>query len=160
MLKKLWDYKKIRFLCIGSFNSLTDITILNILVFAGHLPVWVVNAFSVSVGITISYFLNHFLVFRHQHKPNYKLFIKFFSVTGISIIVLQTFIIYLTRPLYNSFALGLHGISASFSAKISLNLAKITAILIGMVWNYLLYSRVVFKKTLEDVVTEELTRNV
>lgn len=160
MLKKLWDYKKIRFLCIGSFNSIVDIAILNTLVFVGHLPVWVVNIFSVSVGITVSYFLNHFLVFRHQHRPNYRLFLRFFAVTGISIIVLQTIIIYLTRPLYSSLALNLHGINASLHAKISLNLAKITAILIGMVWNYLLYSKVVFKQIPEIIIAEEVTKIV
>jgi putative flippase GtrA len=152
MLKRLWDYKKIRFLCVGSFNSLVDITILNTLVYVGHLPVWVATVVSVSVGITISYFLNHFLVFRHQHSPSYSLFAKFFVVTGAGAIVLQIIIIYLTRPLYIDLARNFHSINASFQGKISLNLAKLTAILTGMVWNYLFYSRLIFRNKCDDEV--------
>ena len=160
MLKKLWDYKKIRYLCIGSFNSLVDITILNTLVFVGHLSVLIANVCSVSVGITVSYFLNHFLVFRHQNKPRYKSFIKFFIVTGASVIVIQTIIIDLSRPLYADFTRNIHGISTPLQGKISLNLPKITAILIGMIWNYFFYSRLIFRSKTSDDEAKSITNIV
>jgi putative flippase GtrA len=161
MLYKLWDHKKIRFLCVGSFNSLCDITILNTLVFTVHTPVWVANTISVSFGITLSYFLNHFIVFRYHHSPNTKLFTKFFLVTGTSVIAIQTLIIYLIRPMYQHLIAHLHYATvAQFEAKISLNLAKVTAILIGMFWNYLFYSRVVFKQLPKNEEAEEITRLV
>jgi len=152
MLKKFWDYKKFRFLCVGSFNSLVDITTLNTLVFAAHMPVWGANIISVSFGITVSYFLNHRLVFRHRHRPNYRQFLKFFLITGIGVIGVQTAIIYLTRPLFNDLVrhVLVNG-SLSIQAKITLNAAKVTAILVGMVWNYLFYSRVIFKKSPEPI---------
>jgi putative flippase GtrA len=158
MLYKLWDYKKIRFLCVGSFNSLCDLAVLNSLVFGLHTPIWVANTFSVSFGITLSYFLNHFIVFRHEHGPNPKLFVKFFLITGSSVIVLQTVIIYLTRPVFRSLIQHTHALSLiRIEDKISLNLAKVTAILIGMVWNYILYSQVVFKKQPDDEEALETT---
>lgn len=146
MLHKLWEHKKFRFLCVGSFNSLCDIVTLNTLVFVAHAPVWVANAISVSFGITLSYFLNHLIVFRHHSRPNFKLYAKFFTVTGIGVIVLQTLIIYLTRPGYKSLVDGLHSASLTrLDSKISLNLAKVTAIIVGMAWNYMFYSKVIFK---------------
>jgi putative flippase GtrA len=162
MIKKLWDYKKIRFLCVGSFNALVDLTTLNTLVFVGHLPVWLANTISVTIGITISYFLNHFIVFRHGNKPNPKLFLKFFVITGIGVIVLQTAVIYLTRPMYTDLLRSIHSISPSIRPKFSLNMAKITAILVGMFYNYLFYSKIVFKKkTLtETKETQEFTKLV
>jgi putative flippase GtrA len=147
MLHKLWEYKKIRFLCVGSFNSLCDISTLNALVFLAHLPVWLANTISVSFGITLSYFLNHHLVFRHHNKPNIRLFLKFFAVTGIGVILLQTIVIYLTRPVFRRLIHDSHSLSLiRVESSISLNLAKVTAILVGLFWNYFFYSRIVFKK--------------
>ncbi|HUD10546.1 MAG TPA: GtrA family protein [Candidatus Saccharimonadales bacterium] len=161
MLKKLWNYKKIRYLCVGSFNSLADLTILNTLVFVGHFPVWLANVVSVSVGITLSYFLNHFIVFRHEHSPNPKLFAKFFIATGIGVILIQTIVIYFTRPLYTHLIQHTHQLSLiKIESKVSLNLAKVTAILIGMVWNYMFYSRVVFKKSPVDSEAKDIAKIV
>lgn len=158
MLKNLWKYKKIRFLCIGSINSLVDLTVLNTLVFVAHFPVWVANTVSVSAGITLSYFLNHYIVFRNEHGPNPKMFAKFFIVTGASVIFIQTFVIYLTRPSYTHLLRALNVTnSIKLEAKLSLNLAKITAILIGMVWNYLFYSRVIFRKNDVNKEAETIT---
>lgn len=154
MLYKIWEYKKIRFLCIGTFNSLCDLLILNALVFGLHFPIWVANTISVIITITLSYFLNHFIVFRRQHKPTSKLFVKFFLLTGMSAVILQDIVIYIMRPAY----LKLIQHTSLFSTihlenKISLNLAKITAILAGMTWNYLFYSRLVFKQAAQKDTT-------
>jgi putative flippase GtrA len=158
MLYRLWEHKKFRFLCIGSFNSLCDLTILNSLVFVLHAPVWVANTVSVSFGITLSYFLNHFLVFRHHDRPNFKLFAKFFFITGIGVIALQTLIIYLTRPSYKKLILHTHMSNLiHLEDKISLNLAKLTAILVGLVWNYLFYSKIVFKSSIKKEDAEDST---
>lgn len=79
-------------------------------------------------------------------------------VTGISVIALQTLIIYLTRPTYRKLIQHSHVVGfLRFEDKISLNLAKITAIIIGMVWNYLFYSRVVFKNVPKNQEVEDIT---
>lgn len=148
MLYKIWEYKKIRFLCIGSFNSLFDLAILNTLVFGLRFPIWMANTIAVSITITLSYFLNHFIVFRHDHQPTTKLFVKFFLLTGVSSVILQDTVIYVSRPVYMKLVQHLSFFSTiHIEDKISLNLAKITAILIGMAWNYLFYAHVVFKRS-------------
>ena len=158
MLNKLWNYKKVRYLCVGSFNSLADLAVLNTLVFVAHSPVWVANLVSVSVGISFSYFLNHLIVFRHQASLSSKMFAKFFVVTGVSVIFVQTAVIYLTRPLYRHLVQSLHQASLiHIEAKLTLNMAKVTAILVGMVWNYTFYSRVIFRNKPIDPEAEEIT---
>ena len=158
MLKKLWEHKKVRFVCAGTSNAVVDLSILNVLVFEFHFPVWLGNTIAVSFAITLSYFLNHRIVFRHHHNPTAKQYVKFFLVTGVGVIATQTFIIYLTRATYNHL---LHTQIPTFSnnidSKLSLNLAKITAALIGIVWNYLFYSRIIFKKPPESPEIEEDT---
>ena len=148
MLHRLFENKKIRFLCVGTFNTLLDLSILNFLVFVVHLPVWLSNIISVS----ISYFLNHMFVFRHHKSPNIKLFLKFFAITASGIIVIQTLVIYLTRPIYFKVLNNVFStFTLSLDNRLSLNMAKLTAVLIGMSWNYILYSKLVFKKTIEQV---------
>ncbi len=144
MIKKIWAYDKFRFICVGTFNTLFDLSILNTLVFILHFPVWLANTISVSVSITVSYFLNHYIVFRHKSKPNLNLFSKFFLITGVCVIVLQTVIIYLTKPIYLHLINNILN-SNSHSEQIALNLAKLTAVLIGLGWNYFFYSKIVFK---------------
>jgi putative flippase GtrA len=70
------------------------------------------------------------------------MFAKFFVATGISVIVIQNIVIYLVKPLYSN--LAAHFLHSSLDTRVSLNLAKITAVLVGMVWNFVLYSRVIF----------------
>jgi putative flippase GtrA len=155
MLYKIWEYKKIRFICVGTFNSILDLLILNTLVFGQHFPIWAANTISVSIGITLSYFLNHFIVFKHRHRPTPGLFVKFFLLTGVSSVILQDAVIYLSRPVYQKLIQHVSLFSVvRVEDKISLNLAKITAILIGMTWNYLFYSHVVFKQLSDKKDTE------
>jgi putative flippase GtrA len=150
MLYKIWEYKKIRFLCIGTFNSLLDLSILNSLVFGLHFPIWVANSIAVSVSITFSYFLNHFIVFRYNHKPTAAQFVRFFLLTGISSVILQDVVIYVSRPIYTKLIQSTAILSIHMESKLSLNVAKITAILVGMSWNYLFYTHVVFKRLPSD----------
>ena len=147
MLKTLWGHKKVRFLCVGTTNAIVDLTILNVLVFKFDFPWWVANTIAISVAVTMSYFLNHRIVFRHHHNPNLRQYLKFFLITGTGLIVTQTILIYLTKgSYYNLLHNQVPSISSSVDTKLALNMAKITAALVSMVWNYVLYSKVVFKK--------------
>jgi putative flippase GtrA len=148
MIKKIWEYDKFRFICIGVFNTLFDLSILNTLVYVLHFPVWLANTISVSISISVSYFLNHYIVFRHDTKPNLRLYSKFFLITGICVIALQTIIIYLTKPEYLKFVNNIIS-TRSYSSQIALNLAKLTAVLIGLGWNYFFYSKIVFKEKVD-----------
>lgn len=145
MIKKIWEYNKFRFICVGAFNTLLDLSILNTLVYVVHFPIWLSNTISVGTSVSLSYFLNHYIVFQQHNKPTIKQYLKFFFVTGISVILLQTLIIYLTKSTYLSLVHSLIN-TRSHNKQIALNLAKITAVLIGLIWNFFFYSKVIFKK--------------
>jgi len=156
LLKKPWQYKLFRFACIGTINTLLDLSILNFLVFIVHINPLISNLISASTAITISYFLNHRLVFRDPRPLNHKQFIHFFLVTGLSILVVQDTIIALFTHLIgirDNFLVSVikeTGVIISLRA-INLNIAKLIAVIAGMVWNFLWYHKVVFRHVDERV---------
>lgn len=148
VFKELWEKKVVRFFFVGSFNFLLDIVMLNIFISVFGLRVLVANSLSVSIGITASYFLNHRIVFRHPQNYSLKAYGKFFVVTGFSAIIIQDFIIGVLAPrvvrVHPGEMVGMFGHSVP-AQTIELNVAKIVAVAIGMVWNFLLYKYIVFR---------------
>jgi putative flippase GtrA len=151
MFQKIWEHKLVRFAAVGGFNTLLDLTILNILVLIVGLPTVVGNLISASICITISYFLYHRLVFRSKEPHSIKLFVHFFLVTGVGILVLQSLMIALVTHILGHKEIGVnhllsfahvHPLKTSF---INLNVAKLCAVAVGLVWNYCLYHFVIFK---------------
>ena len=155
MMQKLWNYKLTRFLVIGICNTLLDFILLNTMVFVLGFTVLLANTVSVCIGVTISYFLNHHIVFKKKHNPTVNIYLQFFLVTGLSIVIIQGITISLTSPLYthifNAIKVNVLPVYLSkYEQKITLNLSKATAVVVGMVWNYLLYNKFIFvEKTAE-----------
>lgn len=160
MLKRLWDVKLVRFICVGATNTVNDLLILNILVFVFHLPVLVANVFSATISITISYFLNHHLVFRIVEPHEFARFRRFFLVTGLSILLVQTVTIAVAMHLLKADTVVLDrmldeaGFRHLTAEAVNVNIAKITAVLAGMGWNFILYHKIVFKKPLKKDALE------
>lgn len=145
----LFRNEKIRFILAGGTNTLLDFLLLNVLVFAFNTYVLFANIISVSIGITISYFLNHYFVFRSTTRINIRSYLLFFCVTGFSSLILQTMIIYGFEVLTHSqFGRSLIIIKSLYDSEaLEINVAKATAVLVGMVWNFILYKYVIFKKS-------------
>jgi len=156
MLKKLWDVRLTRFAAIGVFNTLFDLTILNVLVFVGHVPYVAANLVSASISMSVSYFLNHHLVFRSKEQHSLTRFAHFFVVTGLGILGIQSLVIYgvthLLAPHHASIASLIHTLHLSrLSVRaFELNIAKIAAVLTAMTWNFTIYHFVIFKKPNEQ----------
>ena len=146
IIQKLWERRVVRFACIGVINTLTDAAILNVLVFVFGVKLLIANVISASVSIIISYFWNHYIVFQKEHQLSLRMFLKFVIVTGLSIVAIQSAVIYIAQHIFTlseiSKLTGLHGTHVEF---IQVDGAKIAAVLIGMVWNFLLYKYVVFR---------------
>jgi putative flippase GtrA len=137
LIKKLLEQEKFRFLLVGCFNVLVDVALLNIFHFVGGLSELIANVCSVSIGITISFFLNHYFTFAKKEKASLKSFIQFVAVTGFSAILLQDLVIWIVSVNI------LGGLENDF---VRVNTGKFVAICVGMVWNFLFYQKVVFKK--------------
>ncbi len=151
VIKKLWANKVFRFATIGVINSLTDLTILNFLVFAFNLRVLYANLISASISITLSYFWNHYLVFRHKGQVSLKLFLKFFVITGFGILTIQTLVIYgIEHSISIKQIMAVTNLSHHISKVFWVDGAKIVAIIISMVWNFFLYTFAVFKEDKEE----------
>lgn len=158
MIRRLFLSDKVRFLFVGVFNTLLGFALLNGFVFILHMPALVGNALAVIIGISISYVLNHTFVFSSDDKMSFKSFFIFFIVTGFSTLVLQSLVLWGTEsiimaPLSESWP------GFSFlrdQAVLRLNLEKVAAVGVGMVWNYLSYKHIIFKGSASDVEPTEL----
>lgn len=147
----------------GCINTALDFLILNVMTLALGLPVLVGNTVSVTFGICVSYALQHFFVFRYPYRISWGKFLEFFLITGFSSLVIQNVIIFLFELLFNTkFGNSLLFLPTEAGRHVlALNLAKLTAVLIGLVWNYTMYRLVVFRKpkaeTLEVVAGDGAT---
>jgi len=146
-MKKFFGHEKIRFVIAGGLNTGLDFILLNTFVFLfGAIPL-IANVLSVCIGICISYILNHYFVFRLRDKLNFKKFIMFFVVTGFSSLIIQSLIIASFETFFNTdFSRSLFIVrDIAQNDFLELNVAKVVAVLIGMVWNFMMYKHVIFK---------------
>jgi putative flippase GtrA len=158
MTKILWDIKVFRFACVGIINTVTDLTILNTLVFVFHAPAIPANLVSASISITLSYFLNHHIVFRSPEKRSLKRFAHFFAITGFGILAIQSLVIYIVIHILDHHQSGVTHLVAHLHLHLSnkafdLNFGKILAIVITMIWNFLAYHFFIFKH--KDISLEQ-----
>jgi putative flippase GtrA len=148
LLKKLWERKVIRFLVVGCFNTAFDIFLLITILKIFNCPPLVANSLSVSIAVTVSYFLNHSIVFRDTGSYSLKKYARFFLVTGLGVILIQDIVIYfVTDKLWiisDASTVTLLG-HATSARTLELLGAKLAAVLVGLTWNYLLYKYVVFR---------------
>jgi putative flippase GtrA len=147
-VKNLLAKQQVRFLIAGCFNTALDFLILNVLTLALGLPVLVANSTSVLFGIFVSYALQHFFVFRYPYRISWKKFLQFFLVTGFSSIVIQNVIIFLFELLFNTkFGNSLLIVpNAEGRHFLAINIAKLFAVVVGLLWNFTMYRFVVFTR--------------
>lgn len=135
LLKK--HAEKIRFALVGGFNTALDFIILFSLVAFGldKIPA---NYVSTTVTMVISFFINKEFTFKSKDKTSVRKFVTFIAVTAFGLWVIQPIVI-----LFVSWLLA----GTGWAAPIILFIAKLAATVASLVWNYLFYSRIVFKKT-------------
>lgn len=136
LVKRLVKYEKVRFGLVGIINTLVDFGILFLLVdLFGVIPIFA-NIVSTTAGLIVSYTLNKKSVFGDDGSHNPKQIITFVVVTLVGLWGLQSLIIF-----------SLSGWLQSFLVKnVALLVAKLVASFFSLIWNYLWYSRIIFKK--------------
>lgn len=139
MLRRSLDYQFVRFGLVGTLNTITDILLYIILLFLTG-SVLAANTISTGTALTVSLFLNKQFTFRVMHLSRWQLAV-FVAGTLMGLWVLQPLIILLSHPVLESL------LQLGSKDKIVIILTKITAIAFTVVWNYLLYKYVVFRKT-------------
>ena len=95
------------------------------------------NIISTATAFCFSFFANKKYTFRESGGGSIKKQIPLFIVVTLTgLWGVQTIVITIATPLISSFGLG---------GGITLVLAKVIATMASLVWNYIFYSRIVFK---------------
>lgn len=123
---------KLRFALVGGTNTAIDFGILFLLHGLG-LNKYVANIISTSVAFIFSFFANRSFTFKSK-KDARKQIIPFLVVTLTGLWLLQPAVMWVL-------SLPLQGIDQT----IALFIAKLAATVVSLIWNYILYSRFVFK---------------
>ena len=129
---------KLRFAIVGGVNTALDFSILFILTMLFNIPKELANFISTSVSFLFSFFANKKYTFKSTSKNLKKQFLLFTIVTLFGLWVIQTIIITAITPVFTN--LGVNKPAA-------LLISKLIATAASLIWNYTLYSRVVFKKS-------------
>lgn len=129
---------KLRFTIVGSINTVIDFSILFTLTTLFNVPKELANFISTFVAFLFSFFANKKYTFKSTSKNLKKQFLLFTIVTLFGLWVIQTIIITAITPVFTN--LGINKPAA-------LLISKLIATVASLIWNYTLYSRVVFKKS-------------
>ena len=128
---------KLRFTIVGSVNTVIDFSILFTLATLFNVPKELANFISTFVAFLFSFFANKKYTFKSTSKNLKRQFLLFTAVTLFGLWVIQTIIITAITPVFTN--LGVNKPAA-------LLISKLIATAASLIWNYTLYSRVVFKK--------------
>lgn len=135
-LHHVTQHEKIRFMLVGAVNTLVDFGILFSLVNLAKMPSIIANVISTTVALIVSYGLNKRAVFGNTDAHNPRQVVLFVVVTLSGLWLLQTAVIFVVSGWLQAF----------LTKNIVLFIAKIIATLFSLTWNYLWYSRIIFKR--------------
>ena len=128
---------KLRFTIVGSINTVIDFSILFTLTTLFNVPKELANFISTFVAFLFSFFANKKYTFKSTSKNLKRQFLLFTIVTLFGLWVIQTIIIATITPVFTN--LGVNKPAA-------LLISKLIATVASLIWNYTLYSKMVFKK--------------
>lgn len=128
---------KLRFTIVGSINTVIDFSILFTLTTLFNVPKELANFISTFVAFLFSFFANKKYTFKSTSKNLKRQFLLFTVVTLFGLWVIQTIIIAAITPVFTN--LGVN-------KPVDLLISKLIATVASLIWNYTLYSKVVFKK--------------
>lgn len=120
----------LKFGVVGVINTIIDFSVYNILIVYALFPVLGANTISFTLAVINSFFLNKFWTFGSRSRHNITAqFIKFVLVSLVGLL-LSNLTVYVTN-----IQLDWH-----------YNIAKVISIAVVLVWNFLGYKLLVFKK--------------
>ncbi len=136
-MKNLKNSQEFKFVIIGGFNTVLDFSILFGLTFIGVHSI-IANIFSTGISFISSFVLNKKVTFKSENKTRKELLremILFTIVTLFGLWGIQSVIISIVSPIFNNFI---------DNQSIILFLSKCFATAFSLVWNFVLYKKVVF----------------
>ena len=128
--------EKIKYAIVGGFNTLLDFILLFVFVALGVDKI-LANYFSTGIAMVFSFFANKSFTFKNDSPKVKRQFILFIAVTIIGMWVIQPIVIWVSTTVLAPYIVN---------ESINLFIAKLIATVASLIWNYILYSRLVFKK--------------
>lgn len=125
----------LRFGGVGIVNTALDFGLLFVFKSLG-LPIGISNIASTAVAFLFSFFANKKYTFKASGANIFREMILFTLVTLFGLWVLQTIVIQLSLPFFGEL---------TGSDNFGLLAAKLLATIVSLMWNYFMYSRVVFR---------------
>lgn len=129
--------EKIRFGMVGVINTFVDFVVLNVLVGLFGVMIIPANIASTTAAMLTSFGLNRRVVFHGGDGSLVRQLVLFFAVTLSAIWIVQSGVMYIVYQALLS--------TTGWNETVLLNIAKLCGISTGLVWNYLWYSKVVFR---------------
>lgn len=139
LLKKLKNNQAFWFSVIGGINTALDFIILFVLASFG-VKIFIANIFSTGTTFIISFLMNKKITFKsvsNNKKELIREMILFILVTLFGLWVIQNIVISTAMPIFENLLKN---------KRISLLLSKLIATIFSLIWNFILYKKVVFKK--------------
>ena len=127
--------EKIRFAIVGGANTALDFLLLFLLVLAGVDKI-AANFVSTGIAFIFSFFVNKSFTFKSTGGNLKKQFALFILITVIALWVIQPLIILGVTALLTPL---------NWNESVVLFVAKCIATVASLIWNYIFYSRFVFK---------------
>ena len=138
LLKKLKNNQAFWFSVIGGINTALDFIILFVLTSFG-VKIFIANIFSTGTTFIISFLLNKKITFKsvsNNKKELIREMVLFILVTLFGLWVIQNIVISTAMPIFENLLKN---------KRISLLLSKLIATIFSLIWNFILYKKVVFK---------------
>ncbi len=139
LLKKLKNNQAFWFSVIGGINTALDFIILFVLTSLG-VKIFIANIFSTGTTFIISFLMNKKITFKSVSSNKKELIremLLFIIVTLFGLWVIQNIVISISIPIFENLLKN---------KRISLLLSKLIATIFSLIWNFILYKKVVFKK--------------
>ena len=139
LLKKLKNNQAFWFSVIGGINTALDFIILFVLASFG-VKIFIANIFSTGITFIISFLMNKKITFKsvsNNKKELIREMVLFILVTLFGLWVIQNIVISTAMPIFENLLKN---------KRISLLLSKLIATIFSLIWNFILYKKVVFKK--------------
>ena len=139
LLKKLKNNQAFWFSVIGGINTVLDFIILFVLTSFGA-KIFIANIFSTGITFIISFLMNKKITFKSVSSNKKELIremLLFIIVTLFGLWVIQNIVISISIPIFENLLKN---------KQISLLLSKLIATIFSLIWNFILYKKVVFKK--------------
>lgn len=149
MIEKIKNNQGFWFTLIGGLNTFLDFAILFTLKSIG-LSLILANICSTTVTFIISFFLNKKITFKSEtqnKKDIAREMVLFTIITLFGLWVIQNIIISITKPIIIYYFGDINILFVNISQdNFAILTSKIIGTIFSLIWNFILYKKVVFKK--------------